>query len=362
MPKKTYAQARKEIFQYLKSLDWDLSLPSLKVPYATSPDGTIRLWFKPQAVYFTQSNRGSHQFSNARTFSYDFDYRSMSPANFVNVVVDSIEGRSSNNPSKNPSKRPPAKKKAETIKPTFPSTRGIVAQRGQLRSAIREKRKEVIPKLRIAVKQAKQQRAARLRKCKADCKQAERRARKAATVARKKLELYIRRAKQKASEVCKSCKVIDDKAIDALQKSVEQLNTEMAEVKRLRAQAGALRSERGRAGGRRSAELRSESDSQVIHNLGDDEEMIALFKKVRGKIKATPYMSRTEAFFEWLHNNPEALDEFRSVRERKWEKEAERLYAEREPPSCSDELADCRRELNELKAAERFLADEDVPF
>lgn len=241
----------------------------------------------------------------------------------------------------------------------------IVAQRRQLRSQIREKRREVLPKLRATVKWAKRQRAERLKQCRKDCKDAERKAKKAQTIARKKLEQYIKRAKKKASEVCRSCKVIDEKSVDALQSAVEALNKEMKEIQELRRKAGALKSERGRAGGRRAAELRTESDSQVIHNLGDNEELIALFKKVRKKIKATPRMTRTEAFFQFLHDNPEALDEFRAARERKWETEAERLFAERKPPPCTDELAACRRELAELKSAEKFLQEidpKDVPF
>lgn len=366
MPKKTYAQARQEILAYLKSIDWDISRPGLKIPYATSPDGTIRAWFKPQAVWFTESDTGKHQFSNARSLTYDFDYRGISPEDFVKFFLKSIKGQVSSRPRSIPTIIPPAtspaKQARKSIAPTYPSGRGVVAQRKELRRQIREKRKVVIPKLRVTVKQARKQHAQRIRQCKLDCERAKRRAKKAATVARKKLEAYIQRAKRKAITVCSSCNEVNDKALDALQKSVDQLNAEMAEVKKLRLQAGALRSERGRAGGRRSAELRSESDSAVIHNLDDNEELIALFKKVRNKIKATPHMSRTEAFFEWLHNNPEALDEFRSSRERKWEKEAERMWSEREPPSCADELDACRRELDELKAAEKFIAEADVPF
>lgn len=238
---------------------------------------------------------------------------------------------------------------------------GIVAERKKLRAEIRDKRRTVIPALRAAVKQARKARVERLAQCKKDCKEAQRKARKAAIEARRKLEKHIRTAQKRASEVCASCKVVDDKAVDSLQKSVDALNVEVAEIAALRKRAGSLRSEKGRKGGLRSAELRSESDSQVIANLGDDREMIALFKKIKGKIKAGKRMSRTEAFFEYLHNHPEALEEFRAGREHRWEREAEKLFAEREAPPCLDELKQCRRELAELQAAEKFLSEE-VPF
>jgi hypothetical protein len=241
---------------------------------------------------------------------------------------------------------------------------GVVAERRILKAQIKEKRREVLPRLRAAVKHAKKARSDRLKQCRKDCKDAQRKAKRAATEARKKLEQHIKRAQKKAFEICKSCKVVDDKSVDALQKSVAELDEAMKEVDKLRKQAGALRSEKGRAGGRKAAELRSESDSQVIHNLDDNEELIALFKKVRGKIKPTKHMSRTEAFFQFLHDTPEALDEFRAQRERKWEKEAERMFAEREAPPCLDDLEACRRELAEYKAAEKFIKETqpDIPF
>lgn len=241
---------------------------------------------------------------------------------------------------------------------------GVVAERTLLRAKVREKRREVLPRLRERVKQARKAQRQRLKQCKADCKAAERKAKKAATVARKKLEQHIKRAKKRAGAICKSCKVVDEKSVTELKNAVEALNKEMAEVEQLQKQAGALRSERGRKGGLAAAEKRQESDSQVIHNLGDNEELIALFKKIRRKIKGSKHRSRTEAFFEYVHDNPSVLDEFRAGRERKWEKEAEKMFAEREAPPCLDELADCRRALAEYEAAERFVAESqpEVPF
>lgn len=66
---KTYAEAQAGVLDYLKSKHWKLSSSDLKVPYATSPDGEVRLWFKKQAVYFSYGN--VHNLNGARTVSYD---------------------------------------------------------------------------------------------------------------------------------------------------------------------------------------------------------------------------------------------------------------------------------------------------
>lgn len=123
-----------------------------------------------------------------------------------------------------------------------------------------------------------------------------------------------------------------------------------------------LISERGRKGGRRAAELRAESDDEVVRNIGEDKLMVELFRKNRAKFKATKHRSRTEAFFEWLHDHPEELDELRSKKEIEWEKKAERMFQERQPEPDYDELERCQRELAELKSAEKFIAESDVPF
>lgn len=239
----------------------------------------------------------------------------------------------------------------------------IPAQRRALKAEIKRKRKEVIPRLKQKVKADEKARKKRLKDCQKACKDAQRKARQRAKVARRKLEQVIKRAKARAAETCKSCKVIDEKGLEQITHSIEQLEKERQEIEKLKREASSLISERGRAGGRRSAERRAESDHEVLVNLGEDKDLIDLFKKNRAKFKTTKYQTRTEAFFDWLHNHPEALDELRAKKERKYEAEAERLYAERKPEPQLDDLEQCKRELAELKAAEKFLSEaEDVPF
>jgi len=52
MPKETYKQARIRLLNNLAALGWDVK-PSQKVPTAISPDRTIKLFFKPQAIHTT---------------------------------------------------------------------------------------------------------------------------------------------------------------------------------------------------------------------------------------------------------------------------------------------------------------------
>lgn len=60
----TFKDAQARILRQLAELGWKTT-PNLKVPHATSVDGSTRLWFKPQAVYFTGAPK--HQFNEARS-------------------------------------------------------------------------------------------------------------------------------------------------------------------------------------------------------------------------------------------------------------------------------------------------------
>ncbi len=72
MPKKPmYARARQLLFQGLADAGWQLS-GQLKVPHATSPDGTVRVWFRPQSVYLAVGDgRTAPTFGGARSMWID---------------------------------------------------------------------------------------------------------------------------------------------------------------------------------------------------------------------------------------------------------------------------------------------------
>lgn len=82
----TFQAARSAILDDLQRRGWKV-VSGLKIPHATSPHGQLRLWFKAQAVYFTEdlnarSDRNGHAFGHARTISYDLDIRTLTPDEF----------------------------------------------------------------------------------------------------------------------------------------------------------------------------------------------------------------------------------------------------------------------------------------
>ncbi len=82
--RRTFAQARADILDRLRQKQWTVKA-NLKIPHATSPDGDVRLWFKPQAVHFTCGV--SHQAGDARTIMYDLDIRKVDPDKLITYAV-----------------------------------------------------------------------------------------------------------------------------------------------------------------------------------------------------------------------------------------------------------------------------------
>lgn len=85
-PKKppTFQKAREALQDHLKSKGWKMSNPGLKVQHATSDDGRVRVWFKPQAVYYSVSDHGRHDLGAAR--SIHTDIRHADPEKVVEEV------------------------------------------------------------------------------------------------------------------------------------------------------------------------------------------------------------------------------------------------------------------------------------
>lgn len=65
----TYQAAREALLGSFLAAGWDLSSPHLKVPHATSEDGQIRFWLKPQAVWVSRGDR--HTIGGARSTGID---------------------------------------------------------------------------------------------------------------------------------------------------------------------------------------------------------------------------------------------------------------------------------------------------
>jgi len=80
---KTYSIAKTEIQDHLETLGWTLAR-GLLTPHATSPNGNVRLYFKPQGIHFSKSRMGSHKLGNAHSLFCDI--RKMTMDEFMACV------------------------------------------------------------------------------------------------------------------------------------------------------------------------------------------------------------------------------------------------------------------------------------
>lgn len=81
----TFLEAREDLLAALRRAGWNLSEPGLRLPYATTPNGVLRLWFKPQAVHYTilHGNTTRHNARETHSVSYDLDIRKVTPTDFI---------------------------------------------------------------------------------------------------------------------------------------------------------------------------------------------------------------------------------------------------------------------------------------
>ncbi len=114
----------------------------------------------------------------------------------------------------------------------------------------------------------------------------------------------IERAKLAARDACRLRKT-GTKARGSYQtdRAKEALREERRFQRELRRAEGRMR--RREMSRTTAAERRQESDDEVRRNV--DLELVPLFDQVRRSIKGSPYQSRTEAFLQWVEENPSAV-------------------------------------------------------
>lgn len=72
-----FDDVRTMLLEGLRQRNWMVSA-ALKTPHATSPDGTVRLWFKSQAVYMNDPGTDPRDFANTHSLSSDMrEYKSV---------------------------------------------------------------------------------------------------------------------------------------------------------------------------------------------------------------------------------------------------------------------------------------------
>ena len=240
----------------------------------------------------------------------------------------------------------------------------VTDKRRELRREARERQKETVPKLRALVRARKAAKRQRLAKCRADCKRKRAKIQRDAVRARELLRARIKKTKQVARDACGLCKVsATDRGLDALDRALGKVQAEREAIADLRRRAGQLTDPRGRAGGRRAAELRAESDDEVLRNVADDPDLAALWAAIdKRQFKRSPYRSRTEAFLEHVHDHPEELDELRAKQDTQYDREAAELFAKwpRHQPVSQMTDAQLAEVLADLDTADALAAD--VPF
>lgn len=208
----------------------------------------------------------------------------------------------------------------------------ITDRRRELRLKARQRQSESLPELRKAVRLRRAAKQKRLAVCRRDCKQRREAVQRDAVKARTQLRERIKRAKEVARKACGFCKVTATEAeLDKLDRALAAVATEREAIEELRRRAARMTDPRGRSGGRRAAELRAESDDEVRRNVDDDPELGALWALQKSKaerFKGTRTRTRTEAFLEWVHDHPEALDELRAKQQTQYDREAEELLSQ----------------------------------
>ena len=95
---KTYPVAQKELFAFLRSHGWTVQ-DKLKVPWAENRERTVRLWFKPQAVWLTYDRDGRVSSDIAAAHSMFVDIRQETGESFL-AKVDRWKRESAPSPNK----------------------------------------------------------------------------------------------------------------------------------------------------------------------------------------------------------------------------------------------------------------------
>lgn len=93
----TFLEARNRLLAALRAAGWSVATSGprgpLKLPYATSPNGALRLWFKSRAVHYTMCPCGIHERSAARALAYGLDLRKEDPSKLAARLTARSRGK-----------------------------------------------------------------------------------------------------------------------------------------------------------------------------------------------------------------------------------------------------------------------------
>ena len=176
----------------------------------------------------------------------------------------------------------------------------------EIQRAERRKAREKLAELRGHIRNARAKRKQALRDAKERCRAERLAARERARSMRLRVLHDLReamRAERAAARQSCSIRLGDARAIkNDIERARAELAAEREYQRELRRIETANRQRRREAPAITGIDRRSESDDEVRQNIPPD--LIPLFDRVKRSIKATPRMSRTEAFLQYAEENP----------------------------------------------------------
>lgn len=215
----------------------------------------------------------------------------------------------------------------------------------------RRETKEKIASLKEAIRGARRRRKDAIREAKTRCKTERLAARERARALRVRLLVELRQAvKNERAAARQSCSVQIAEARqikDDVERARAKLEAErkyQAELRRIELANKQRRKEETPS--RRRGEKRSESDDEVRSNIPS--ELVPLFERVKGAVRGSDRMSRTEAFLKFAEEHPndvlEAIDDKTEsmIRELEQKEREARRELRRGPPRrkfTAEELA-----------------------
>lgn len=235
------------------------------------------------------------------------------------------------------------------------ATRQRQQLRRELAQSLKQQDRTKLTQLQEQLKQARTAKRDRLREVRNQCRTNQRSISETAKERRAALNAAIRAERDTARGSCSTERGrARAGAVERIEKVGRALRDERTEQRRLKL----YEKPREHFLGKKSraapaAERRTESDDEVRANLGPD--MLPVFEKVKRSIHATPRMTRTEAFLQFVHDNPHVVWE---VHEKDAADELRRL--EREEREHRRAMAHPRRYRR--GPAELAASLEGVPF
>jgi len=171
---------------------------------------------------------------------------------------------------------------------------------------LKTKARAKVNDLREDVRRARKLRSESKEKARERCLRERLRARERGRAIREKAKLRARAIVDRARQDCKLSKAWSESTRETVRRARTALETERAHQRSMRQ---IERSQRGRLAGIAKTKVREragESDDEVRQNI--DPSLVPLFNKVKRQIRASSRKSRTEAFLQYVEENPRERD------------------------------------------------------